>query len=502
MNAAKIEYPNNLMAAEYHELLAGSAIHPALIESSFFHIEGESIYDYLFISDKIPRKNAGRVTDAYIKKYDHLLRGGIWIQSLDPLNNWQPMEWGRIKPNFPRIDWQTGKPVKYESPPKTANRITYFDVPNCILNKVARRYNIPDIQKVLFAKRGKKLHIKSRRKNALYAAHLCNSLQIVRYSSLLGLCRQDILNPLMFWLWVGQHKLNFIDSQQKDIQITFWEWIKQHPEIPIILCEGEKKAACLLSLGFVAVALPGIWNGRVGKQDFDEGLHPDLVPMAQAGRKFIILFDHETKPKTRWSVYQATVRTAKVIESAGCECEVALLPGPEKGVDDFVVARGEDANVLLTALVNDAKSLKDYQRSYRAKKWGLSKYQPDVTVNIKYLTQALCIPDLEEKCSSAPPLYSLALEKLFTPSIRGAEEQRSRGALELLSQEGICTNSFSPAPPAPLPPCPRKNLSVSPRKDWLYSGAIWVLGKPNLCAGGVTKTPKRGSSTMGIALIF
>ncbi|MCL6754722.1 bifunctional DNA primase/helicase, partial [Nostoc sp. CCCryo 231-06] len=145
MNAAKIEYPNNLMAAEYHELLAGSAIHPALIESSFFHIEGESIYDYLFISDKIPRKNAGRVTDAYIKKYDHLLRGGIWIQSLDPLNNWQPMEWGRIKPNFPRIDWQTGKPVKYESPPKTANRITYFDVPNCILNKVARRYNIPDI---------------------------------------------------------------------------------------------------------------------------------------------------------------------------------------------------------------------------------------------------------------------------------------------------------------------------------------------------------------------
>lgn len=173
MNAAKIEYPNNLMAAEYHELLAGSAIHPALIESSFFHIEGESIYDYLFISDKIPRKNAGRVTDAYIKKYDHLLRGGIWIQSLDPLNNWQPMEWGRIKPNFPRIDWQTGKPVKYESPPKTANRITYFDVPNCILNKVARRYNIPDIQKVLFAKRGKKLHIKSRRKNALYAAHLC-----------------------------------------------------------------------------------------------------------------------------------------------------------------------------------------------------------------------------------------------------------------------------------------------------------------------------------------
>ncbi|MCL6752541.1 bifunctional DNA primase/helicase, partial [Nostoc sp. CCCryo 231-06] len=145
MNAATTEYPNNLTVAEYHELLAGSAIHPALIKRNFFHVEGESVYDYLFISDKIPRKNAGRVTDAYIKMYQHLLLGGTWIQSLDPLNNWQPMEWGRIKPNFPRIDWQTGKLVKYESPPKTANRVTYFDIPNCILNKVARRYNIPDI---------------------------------------------------------------------------------------------------------------------------------------------------------------------------------------------------------------------------------------------------------------------------------------------------------------------------------------------------------------------
>ncbi|MBD2512379.1 DUF3854 domain-containing protein [Nostoc muscorum FACHB-395] len=359
MNSATTEYPNNLTAAEYHELLAGSAIHPALIERNFFHVEGESVYDFLFISDKIPRKNAGRVTDGYLKLYQHLLLGGTWIQSLDPFKNWQPMEWGRIKPNFPRIDWQKGKPVKYESPPKTPNRVTYFDVANPIWDRVAKRYLIK------------------------------------RYHSLLALRLLDQLNPLIFW-----------------------EWIKQHPEIPIILCEGEKKAACLLSLGFVAIALPGIWNGRVGRRDFDERLHPDLVPMAQAGRKFIILFDYETSSKTRWSVYQATVRTAKAIESAGSECEVALLPGPEKGVDDFVVSRSEDANALLTAIIDDAKSLKDYQRSYRAKKWGLSKYKPDVTVNVKYLSEALCIPELEEKCN-LPELYELEKEQFFTPSIKG-----------------------------------------------------------------------------------
>ncbi|BDI20527.1 hypothetical protein ANSO36C_63290 (plasmid) [Nostoc cf. commune SO-36] len=385
MNTVTTEYPNNLTAAEYHELLAGSAIHPALIKPNFFHIEGESVYDYLFISDKIPRKNAGRVTDGYIKMYQHLLLGGTWIQSLDPFKNWQPMEWGRIKPNFPRFDWQTGKPVKYESPPKTPNRVTYFDVANPVWDKVAKRYLIK------------------------------------RYHSLLALRLLDQLNPLIFW-----------------------EWVKQHPEIPIILCEGEKKAACLLSLGFVAIALPGIWNGRVGRQDFDERLHPDLMPLAQPGRKFIILFDYETKAKTRWSVFQATVRTAKAIEAVGCECEVALLPGPEKGVDDFVVDRGEDANALLTAIIDDAKSLADYQRSYRAKKWGLSKYKPDVTINVKYLSEALCIPELEEKCN-LPELYDLEKEQLFTPSIKGHQrnkESTDSGGVDSFKSKGAPTFNF------------------------------------------------------------
>ncbi len=328
------EYPNNLTAAEYHELAVGSAIHPSLIERNFSHIEGETVYDYLFISQAIPRKNAGRVTDGFLKAYLHLMAGGLWISGLDPINNWRPMEWGRMKPCLPRIDWEKGKPVKYESPPKTPNRVTYFDVADCIWDLVALRYNIK------------------------------------RYHSPLALRLQNRLTPLIFW-----------------------EWVQQHPEIPIILCEGEKKAACLLSLGFVALALPGIWNGRVGKKDFDERLHPDLLPLAQKGRKFIILFDYETKLKTRWSVYQATVRTGIAIEAVGCTCEVALLPGPQKGVDDFVVARGEDANALLTAIVDDAHSLKDYQSLFLLKHRGLRKYKPDAIVNTKYLSDAVLLED-------------------------------------------------------------------------------------------------------------
>ncbi|QFS50775.1 hypothetical protein GXM_08269 [Nostoc sphaeroides CCNUC1] len=128
------------------------------------------------------------------------------------------------------------------------------------------------------------------------------------------------------------------------VALGFWAWVMAHPEIPVILTEGEKKGGCLLTLGFVAIALPGIWNGRVGKEDL-EYLHPDLVPMAQKGRKFVILFDYETKPKTKQQVFSATRRTCQVILQLACQCEVAVLPGPEKGIDDWVVALGKKAEV-------------------------------------------------------------------------------------------------------------------------------------------------------------
>jgi hypothetical protein len=416
-------YPNNLTPAEYHELAAKSAIHPALIDRNFIHIVGEVVFSYLFISNAIPRKNAGRVTDGFLKQYQHASEGGLWISGLDPLNNWQPMEWGRFKPSLPRIDSEKGKLVKYESPPKTPNRVTYFDIPDCIWDLVAQRYNI------------------------------------LRYHSPLALRLQDRLNPRLFW-----------------------EWVQRHPEIPIILCEGEKKAASLLSLGFVAIALPGIWNGRVGKQDFDERLHPDLMPIAQKGRKFIILFDHETKLKTRWSVFQATVRTGKTIEAVGCHCEVALLPGPEKGVDDFVVARGEKADELLSAIVDDAKSLKDYQRSYFQKHRGLSsRYKPHITVNVKYLTQALDVQDLEEESLNS---QGVRVNEQFPHS---PQPQRGQGALTL-----PLPHSLTPSLPHSLTP----SLPHHPTFQLPQSGlvALWSdmgTGKTELMRRWRDKNPDK-----------
>jgi Domain of unknown function (DUF3854) len=350
--------PNYLTEAEYRELAVLSAIHPEIIERNFLHIEGETVYEYLFFSDQIPRKNAGRVTDGFLKQYSHASKGGLWISGLDPQNNWEPMQWGRFKPTEARIN-EKGKPVKYESPPKTPNRVAYFEVTEAVWDEICKKYNIK------------------------------------RYHS-----------PLMSRLKDRQH-----------LTAEFWMWVILHPEIPIILCEGEKKAACMLSQGYVAIAVPGIWGGRVGKKDIDERLHPDLLPLAQPGREFIILFDYETAFQTRWSVFQATVRTGKAIEAAGCTCSVAQLPGPEKGVDDFVVAHGKKAPEQLNRVIDDAKSLKDYQDSFCVSYRGLSKrYTPDVTVNVKYLSHALGIKNQDDFSSDPIPYLPISKRTMKSDS--------------------------------------------------------------------------------------
>ena len=132
---------------------------------------------------------------------------------------------------------------------------------------------------------------------------------------------------------------------------------------------------------------------KVEQQATEKNLHPDLVPMADKGRKFVILFDYETKPKTKQQIFQATRRTASVIVQQGCECVVALLPGPEKGIDDWVVALGKKAEKSVTTMVADALTLAEYQQRFfinRAR--GLYKYKPNVIVKTRYLSYSMSNP--------------------------------------------------------------------------------------------------------------
>ncbi|TBR56503.1 bifunctional DNA primase/helicase [Westiellopsis prolifica IICB1] len=332
-NSLQQQKPSYIEAKHWNEWLA-SGVEPALIALNIRSLGGSVVYEYLLYAlPQTARRNDLRLRDEYLKRYAHITLGGWWVSGLDPINNWQPMEWGRLKPDQPRLEWDTkthkhtDKPVKYESPPQTPNRVTYLRVPLHIWLLVAQRYNVPMPENIVISESGEAL--------------------------------------------------------------GFWAWVLAHPKIPLILAEGEKKAACLLSLGFAALALPGIWNGRIGEGD-SERLHPDLVPMAQQERKFIILFDYETKPKTKRQVFQATRRTGWAIQRQNCQCEVAQLPGPEKGIDDWAVALGKKAPNAVAAMIADTLTLSEYQQSFfinRAR--GIRKHKPNVTVNSRFLSKAI-----------------------------------------------------------------------------------------------------------------
>lgn len=120
----------------------------------------------------------------------------------------------------------------------------------------------------------------------------------------------------------------------------FWLDVLTNIHTPIIITEGAKKAGCLLGMGYAAIALPGIFNGyrrETGK------LIADLAALCTPGRPIYICFDHDTKKKTIDNVRIAIQQLGRLFRQADCKVFVIVLPGPEKGVDDFIAAKGADA---------------------------------------------------------------------------------------------------------------------------------------------------------------
>jgi Domain of unknown function (DUF3854) len=93
-------------------------------------------------------------------------------------------------------------------------------------------------------------------------------------------------------------------NNQNDEDSGFWAWVITQKSIPLLITEGAKKTACLLSHGFLAIGLPGIWMGCDAGTDT---LKPGIALVA-AGREVTIVFDMDEKPKTQKTVNSAAVK--------------------------------------------------------------------------------------------------------------------------------------------------------------------------------------------------
>ncbi len=272
---------SELHSNHYTELVTASGIDRDLVTLNFTSLDGNSAYDRLFISPQLPRNNSGQVIPSWMRRYSHCAKGGWWCNGLDPLNDWQPMEWGTFKPNSPAKN-QDGKIIKYEHPPSVSTRLFCLRVTKEIWTQTA----------------------------SIFKAKLPKKIEVDRQGEALG----------------------------------FWQWILEK-QIPIVLCEGVKKAATLLTSGYPAIALAGINSGYRANRDLQgntigRNLIPDLLVFANRRQDLSICFDYEIVPRKAKLLDTAIVHLGELLQQSGCNVKVIRLPGPEKGIDDFILAQG------------------------------------------------------------------------------------------------------------------------------------------------------------------
>ncbi|MBW4689258.1 MAG: DUF3854 domain-containing protein [Komarekiella atlantica HA4396-MV6] len=314
-------------------------------------------YEYLLYSSKISRRNDGRLRDRDLNKYQHIELGGWWCNGVDPLNNYVLMMWGCFKPDHPRRDRQKiHKFIKYEHPYREETRAFFLLVPNRIWVKVSNRCGIPITQ-------------------------------------------EDLEHPGGFWHWVWRHN------------------------VPITIVEGVKKAGALLTAGYAAIAIPGVNAGyRTPQDEYGTAigkpfLIPDLKHFATKGRQVNICFDQDTNPQTVQRVRTAISRMGKLLMNEGCFLRVIDLPaGQEKGIDDFIVAKGQDA---FHALYNTAEAMELWE----IKLFTLLTYPPAIALNQRFLGQ-LFVPEGEKLIILKAPKGSGKTEWLFGEVAKAHEQGR------------------------------------------------------------------------------
>ncbi|MEM9907177.1 MAG: DUF3854 domain-containing protein [Cyanobacteria bacterium P01_D01_bin.44] len=135
-----IQPPPHLKYAHWKELTLGSAIAPEIAAANFQSLAGDDVLERLadHALDALGAHSAQYATGPVRriqKTYESVTEGGWWCSGVDPLNDWEPMEWGQFKPDHPREGWQegsdgewhpTGKLIKYEAPKGVSQRAHFL----------------------------------------------------------------------------------------------------------------------------------------------------------------------------------------------------------------------------------------------------------------------------------------------------------------------------------------------------------------------------------------
>ncbi len=333
--------PPHINESHWNEWVHSSAVDSKLTSLNVVSLKGFEPYERLLYGlPTSERRNDGRARDWVLRRYAHCEHGGWWCAGIDiqlRRPQYEESQWGTFKPDEAKQEieynrqghFKKSKLIKYEHPLKTETEIFALSVPLHLWKAIATRYDVPLPENIVVTPQGRAL--------------------------------------------------------------GFWAWVIDHPSIPIIITEGAKKAGAILTAGYVAIALPGVFNGyRQPKNDWGHKIgNPYLIPQLQAfaqkDRPIIFCFDHDPKTKTAINVRKAIALTGKLFERSGCSASVITWNCPEKGVDDLIAKLGVD---YFPTLYKNRIPLSKFQLTTLL---DLSEYAPKI-IQGRYLDENLTIP--------------------------------------------------------------------------------------------------------------
>ncbi|MBD2498344.1 DUF3854 domain-containing protein [Nostoc sp. FACHB-280] len=399
-SSSPVPAPEHIDPEHWHEIVVNSAVKEEIAALNFKSLHQDSVegvnqaWEYLMYSKSLERRNDGRLKN--IKTYSHIEFGGWWCSSgVDPRSfpTLKPGEvppqklWGCLKPN-----------QKREKPEQHIDSPHYFKF------------------------------LQDDKPSPSPAEHSNKPKEFIKYE-------HPPKTPLsIFLLDVPDDTANLIyqragvSPSESDRRSGFWYCVWKH-NVPIIVTEGAKKAASLLSQGHAAIGLPGI---NAGYQTKDEQSNPipiqlreEFAMFATPGRDIKLCFDHDTKPKTIVNVHQALLKTGLLLQRAGANVSVINLPGPDKGVDDFIVNNGSEK---LQDLVSKAQLLKEW-------------YENNPPLDLRFL--------IKLKNGQILNLYEKQLDGTVTSNPANLKEEEIAQAIPQTpaeeKQQGGNEGTFSPA---------------------------------------------------------
>lgn len=430
------------MKQHHYQELKQSAIADDVIEANFHSADGyEGFAKFVNACDPQHQPHSTRICDRQTHhRYNHLYEGYWYANSWCPLSH--SHDFSQIKPDSPMVCLVTTKgKEKYKQPVLLKNRPDKRYLPQEGGYLLGTRQTIIQLAKALNIAH----KLPQNESGNLYLEAISAMSPRDKYQWCLENGAFDLFafEPIKYETPTGngtpfvyldipirvledianQYQI-MLPSGYKTWKIEYkWEWIKNHPQIPLFITEGVKKAASLISHGKIAIASFSITThsekAQDGKSSWHTNIKPELLWLLEKKKERLIylVFDAgDVKESSRKAVQRETKKLAKKLNKYGTVKIITWEDKSCKGIDDFIFKYGvQELNKIIENAINFNKLWKKEIANYGR------QLNADIKLNQRYLShelinqarrdgfKLLCIKSQQNTGKSFS--YSLSLEE-------------------------------------------------------------------------------------------